>query len=301
MLMRWLIALLLLTGVAFAQSQPTAKQAESPQQKSEQKTDGGQQNKQPPHSIYDVTTNWIVRAETIIAVQLQNASTYCAAESTKKEDKWLHDFVCEIKITDVVIAIFSVLLVGVTIGVVIVGYVQARRMRVTARQQLRAYVFVDNISIWNVTTPLTWEVASSYKPTGAEITHSSRGPFITMQIRNTGQTPAHYVVNWGHIVVREFPLVGKLVLPPAPFVTKNSIPAGGISIKTLSIEKLLTADEVADLKSNKKAIFVFGYIKYRDAFGKRRRTEYRFFYNGYSGGVGIATGITIHEEGNHSN
>jgi hypothetical protein len=223
-------------------------------------------------------------------------------QQRNKKDKWLQDFLCGVKITDVVIAIFSVLLVGVTVGLVIIGYIQARRMRVTARQQLRAYMFVDSIGVGNVTTPLAWEVTPGYKPTGAEITHTALGPVARMVIRNTGQTPAHHVINWGEIVLRESPLDGTLKFSQRPlFVTKSSIPANGVSTKTLIIPRPLLADEVGDLKRGTKAIYVFGYIKYRDAFRRRRKTRYQFMHNSMSGGIGISTEMTICDEGNYAN
>jgi hypothetical protein len=278
------------------------KQIEAPPQKTEQKTDDGAPQKQITNPNNNSSRQWIISVEQIVAAELQKASNYCTTDSSQKQDKWLQDFFCGIKITDVVIAIFSILLVFVTIGLVLVGWIQARRMRVTARQQLRAYVFVDSIVMGNVTTPLAWEVVSSYTPTGAEITHTALGPVTRMVIKNTGQTPAHRVVHWGDIVLREFPLKGKL--PPfkrALFITKTSIPAGGVSFKNLIMPRPLLADEVGDLKKGVKAIYVFGYIKYRDAFGKRRITHYRFMYGSMSGGVGITTGMTICDEGNYAN
>jgi hypothetical protein len=172
-------------------------------------------------------------------------------------------------------------------------------MRVTARQQLRAYMFVDNITMGNVTTPLVWEVVPGYVPTGAEITHTAFGPAVRMVIKNTGQTPAHYVINWGDMVLREFPLKGKLLNSQRSlFITKTSIPANGISTKGLIMPKPLLADEVGDLKRGTKAIYVFGYIKYRDAFGRRRRTRYRLMHGNMSGGIGITTELTICDAGN---
>jgi hypothetical protein len=299
--MRWLFALMFLGGVAFGQS-PDIKQSEAPPQKAEQKADDSGAHKQITSPYDNASPQWITTIEKIVTSELQKASNYCTTDRAQKDDKWLQDFFCGVKITDVVIAIFSILLVFVTVGLVLVGWIQARRMRVTARQQLRAYVFVDNIAVYNVTTPLAWEVGNNYQPTGAEITHSARGPFVVMVIKNTGQTPANNVINWGDVILREFPLKGKLPSPSgkALFVTKSSIPTGGVSTKTLSMPTPLLADEVGDLKRGTKAIYVFGYISYRDAFGRRRKTNYRFMYGAFTGGIGITTGMTISDEGNHA-
>jgi hypothetical protein len=191
------IGLVILSQVAPAQTQ-------SPQAQTEQQTEESKAQQQPTSPDQETTYNWMVRGKQVISAYLQHASNYCATESTKKEEKWFQDFLCGVKITDVVIAIFSILLVFVTVGLVLIGWIQARRMRVTARQQLRAYIFVDGIWIGNVTTPLAWEVGPDYKPTGAEITHTNLGPAVRIAIKNSGQTPAYKVVHFGEYFSENF-------------------------------------------------------------------------------------------------
>jgi len=58
----------------------------------------------------------------------QQYSDYCAAEPTAK-DKWRHDFWCEFKVTDFVIAIFSVVLAVATAGLMYLGMRQIRLAR----------------------------------------------------------------------------------------------------------------------------------------------------------------------------
>lgn len=174
--MRWLFALIMLTSVAFGQSQPTSNQSQNPPQKTEQKSQRGDQDKNVPKPNEGIANYWMMRIATaVIAAPLQKTSTYCTSERANKQDKWLQEFVCDIKITDVVIAIFSVLLVGVTIGLVLVGYIQARRMRVSARQQLRAY--------------LSMEIGTTYRQS-----RKRRGWFeFRPTVVNNGQTPASKV------------------------------------------------------------------------------------------------------------
>jgi len=256
------------------------------------------------NEIRHLPTGKTAAFEHSIVRYLASSSDYCTREYPDKNNKWLQEFLCGVKITDVIIAVFSILLFFATAGLIVVGWMQARRMRVTARQQLRAYVFVDNITIGNVTTPLAWEVGSSYKPTGAEIVNTSLGPVVSMTIKNTGQTPAHNVINWGEIALREFPLRGDLATKQrtsSHFVTKSSIPANGISTKAFIMGTPLLADEVGDLKRGTKAIYVYGYILYRDAFGRRRKTNYRFIHGLFTGSIGIATAMTIADEGNTAN
>jgi hypothetical protein len=62
----------------------------------------------------------------------------------------------------------------------------------------------------------------------------------------------------------------------------------------------LTADQVADLKRGTSAIYVDGYISYRDAFRKKRKTNFRLLYGAFTGGIGITTELTIADHGNEA-
>ena len=111
--MRWFLALLLMCGIAFGQS--------TPPQKADQKAEDGVPQKQITNPNKDLPPQWVTTVERIVATELQKASNYCTTDSAQKQDKWLQEFFCGVKTTDVVIAIFSILLVFVTIGLVLVG------------------------------------------------------------------------------------------------------------------------------------------------------------------------------------
>ncbi len=82
---------------------------------------------------------------------LQKISAYCANKPDKDPDKWLHEqFVCDVHITDVAIAIFTGLLVVVTVPLTLVGLCQSRIASKTAKRQLRAYVFISNAEISDI-------------------------------------------------------------------------------------------------------------------------------------------------------
>jgi len=271
-----------------------------------QQSERAEDQKQNAPSLYDTARNSLVTIKDSVVEYLQRASRYCVQESAGKQDKWLQDFLCGVKITDVVIAVFSVALVFVTVGLVGIGWIQAGLMRRTARRQLRAYVFIHEAWIGNITTPLAWEVATNYKPTGAEITHPHLGPFARLSIKNSGQTPAYDVVHWGEMYFREFPLKSKLPRHPknlaAFMMTKSSIPPNGTSNKNVLLPSgPLNADQVADLKRGVAALYVDGFIRYRDAFRRRRWTTFRFMCTAFTGGVGITTDLTISGEGNNAN
>jgi hypothetical protein len=287
---------------------PATEQTQTPQAETNQQSKGTNNQQQKSRTFNEMANDFVLSVEQSVAAYLQQATKYCTNESGDKEHKWLQDFLCGVKITDVVIAIFSILLVFVTIGLVVTGWVQAALLRMTAVRQLRAYVFVETANMFNVTTPLAWELIPGYVPTGAEITHTHLGPVMRMLIRNSGQTPAYAVVHWGQTYFREFPLRSRLPRHGRPprsrgqfIVTKSSIPPNGATTKNLIMPALLTADQVADLKRGTSAIYVDGYISYRDAFRKKRRTNFRFMYGSFTGGIGITTEVTIADQGNDAN
>ena len=59
---------------------------------------------------------------------LQKYSTYCAAKPAHENDKWQHDFWCDFKFTDFIMAAFTVALVFVTGGLIVVGIFQNRQL-----------------------------------------------------------------------------------------------------------------------------------------------------------------------------
>jgi hypothetical protein len=170
----------------------------------------------------------------------------------------------------------------------------------TTRRQLRAYVFVNDISIFNVANPLH-PLAKDYKKTGAEISRPNDGPIIAMTIKNSGQTPAYEVVNEGHMCIQEFPLISNLPTePPSKFITKTAIPPGGITTKNLTMRPL-TKEEIAQLRNGTMAIYVYGKIIYKDTFGKISFTNFRVMHFAAAQIIGIGTGMTICDEGNEAN
>ncbi len=73
---------------------------------------------------------------------------------------------------------------------------------------------------------------------------------------------------------------------------KSSIPPGGVTTKNVNWAAPLTADEIVGLRGGTLAIYVFGEIRYRDAFRRNRITKYRQFHNSQSGTVGVTTELS---------
>jgi hypothetical protein len=84
-------------------------------------------------------------------------------------------------------------------------------------------------------------------------------------------------------------------------VTRFNIGPGVTSTKNLVLPAMLTEQEVLGLRNCTKAIYVYGEITYRDAFGHDRHTNYRYRHNALTGVVGINGELTGSDEGNSSN
>jgi hypothetical protein len=223
---------------------------------------------------------------------IQLSAGYCTSERPNQQSEWRKKFICESKVTDVVLAGLTFLLVIVTGLLVSVGSRQER----TTRQQTRAFVYLNGGAIYNVASPLA--PLAIYKPTGAEIVSPAEGPMAQLVIKNTGSTPAH----WGGIYVAEYPL--KTPLPTEQNTQKpalSAIPPGGVNTKNVRIINPLTAEEIAGLRNGTFAIWVYGKITYRDAFRRKRTSEYRLFHNNISGAIGVSTELTWADAGNDAN
>jgi len=175
-----------------------------------------------------------------------------------------------------------------------------------ARRQLRAYVFIKEVRIENVTGPPPVEARlENDTAPGPWVYYPSKGPIVTMAFKNFGQTPAYEVLHGADLCSHEFPLIGNsLPLQTKPdisqVVTKVAMPPSGEGVKILTMEKPLTPEEVKQLEVGKTAIYLYGEITYRDAFRKKRSTKYRYMYNGLTGTVGKTNAMTGCEEGNEA-
>jgi hypothetical protein len=220
---------------------------------------------------------------------------YCTSERPSAPSEWRKKFICESKITDAVIAALTFFLAIFTGLLVSVGNRQER----TTRQQMRAFVYLDQGSVFNVASPLF--PLPVYKPTGAEIFSPTDGPGASLTIKNTGATPAYSVVHWGGIFAGDFPLKGPL--PPrekSNSFPSSAIPPGGINTKAVRLPFPLTPEQIAGLRNGTFAIWIYGEITYRDAFRRKRTTNYRLFHNNAAGAVGVTTDLTWADGGNQA-
>ncbi len=117
---------------------------------------------------------------------------YCAWPPSEEKEEWAHSYICEVKITDTYLAVFSLLLVIVTGGLIYVGWKTIGRMRHTEERQLRAYVFITDGGMISVRT-------SAFR--------------VLVKLRNSGQTPGYQFSTWFGV---EFTEARTLHFPPKP-------------------------------------------------------------------------------------
>jgi hypothetical protein len=185
--------------------------------------------------------------------------SYCADKPDSESDQWLHDkFLCDIKATDLVVAICTTLLMLLTAALAFFTFKLWSGAERTAKRQLRAYVMVDKA------------MALDYGPR----------PRVQVIFRNLGQTPVHNLTIWATQDVCAYPLYDK---PDAPDVLPDSRGplAPGTSVHLLDfLPRILVQEELTAIADKKAAIFCFGRATYDDAFGKGHTTEFCFTYGG---------------------
>jgi hypothetical protein len=200
------------------------------------------------------------------------------------------------------VTVFTAIMAFFTFVIALAAVWQSAIARATARRQLRAYLFIESAGIMNVADPLVPVPEGQQPPQGA-IRWRDSGPITLLTVKNSGQTPAFDVIHFGNIHFQAYPLTKPLPSFPAPDqnMTKFMIGPGGISTKNLVMPNLLTPEQVADLRASRAAIYVYGRIEYRDAFGRKRFTSYRMRHNALTGNVGVIGELTGSDQGNEAN
>lgn len=138
----------------------------------------------------------------------------------------------------------------------------------TGRRQLRAYVFAEEAMVLD---------GALAKPVAR---NTVDWPGVHVQIKNTGQTPAKDVSSWAELLV--LPLEAEHMLKPAA-ITRQSISniASHASIsKTIRSPRKMTDQEKAGVIGGSHAIFLHGWVHYKDTFDRRRSTSFRLKYQG---------------------
>jgi len=134
----------------------------------------------------------------------------------------------------------------------------------TARRQLRAYVFVAEVKI--------------EAPDGPE-------PRADITIRNTGGTPAYKVTVSAAASAANFP-PGKTIFeetPTGPESSRFVFGPDGMGRRSIPLKTLLGPGAMASLRGETGALYVYGQIRYVDAFDEPQTTDFRFMIGGDDG------------------
>lgn len=106
-----------------------------------------------------------------------------------------------------------------------------------------------------------------------------------VHIKNSGPTPAYDVRQWIHVWIEGYPL--KIVLPEAPEGFKMSssiIPPSGTSIMICGRDAQTIIPPNVTLGSPQATVYIYGEIRYLDAFRIERKTRYRMIWGGPESG-----------------
>ncbi len=148
----------------------------------------------------------------------------------------------------------------------------------TEKRQLRACVFVAATTMHDFV--------------------ATKKPFVKVRIRNFGQTPAYEVTVDLGINLRDLTALGSFAdpghqSPPTPL-------GPGVDIHPiLTADRTLDEPAIAAITANRSAYFVFGIIRYKDAFGKAHWSRVRWIFGADELADGSGS-VGLYREGNDS-
>jgi hypothetical protein len=185
--------------------------------------------------------------------------------------------------SDVIVALATVLLAVITYLLVRLGRDQSN----THRAELRAYVFPELATLFDGTMQ------------NPPLSPNFNWPMVSMTFKNSGRSPAKQVVTWAEIDVIEPRHEGTLVVPPLKKIFAMSLGAGATFPKFVRYQRQLNAQEIADVTTGSKRIYLYGRAEYLDIFGTTQWTTFRVYYWGtFPNPIGIA--FNNCEDGNDS-
>jgi hypothetical protein len=147
---------------------------------------------------------------------------------------------------------------AVTIGTLLQATALLTIIR-TTRRQLRAYIGVS------VKHPPKVNVGTV--------------PRVVLNYKNFGQTPAREVRNWANIIIEPHPSIPRFELEPFSPDRFTINPADLRNID-ISLNRVLTQNEVDMIRNDIARIYVYGEFCYFDVFGELRSTTFRLMYGG---------------------
>src|SRR3984893_3869189 len=161
---------------------------------------------------------------------------------------------------EAIIAAFTIVIALSTVFLWVATRDLVRGAEKTAKQQLRAYLSVENAT---------------------RLGSHSLTPKFSLRFKNCGQTPAYNVIYWVDVKVHKFPfdsglipsknkIMGRLELPPTM----------GFSCAPINSDNIasIPTEHEREFSESKIAFYIFGRLDFDDAFGEPRWLELRLVY-----------------------
>jgi hypothetical protein len=234
-----ILAIAIAVGILALQEPPKTTQKYQGTQQGEDQS-SNTTNGAPPFVIF----------RTLTSGGLEEITKYCNSHSESEKKKWPQAYYCDLKVTDVWLAIFTGLLVIVTGGLINTAY----RQETMARIHERAYIFGGG--------PCQTNVAN----------------IGTMTIQNYGRTPAFVEkVEWGLCDEDKF----LKDISVSAMIDRGLLPSG--TVETVKVEGIWPPNAVPQPFSSKIKIIYpqsvgkifFGRFDYRDVFGDRHHSTFK--------------------------
>jgi hypothetical protein len=269
---RFLLVLWLLHPCADAVSQQTPQRANPSIEKQEVPSKKPENSAKPPKDT--VPQPQTPARTTLPPVARPVDASHEEEDDVQPENRWMYRFT-----TDPV-ATFTGLLFAATVLLWWATRGLVKGAEQTAERQLRAYVVAEAASIRDA--------------------DSSQSFGVTVVIHNFGQTPAYkYATSLNvQLVEASTNSITELLTNPKSQQTQASIGPGAIILANSTLRAFAPAERAA-LASGTTTLFVFGEIRYTDAFGAARYTRFRYLY-GHPYALGEDGALPMAETGNEA-
>jgi hypothetical protein len=262
---------LLLALTAFYGFQIGRSQTQTPTPQTQQQSNGTAKNEgDSKSSIYSRFVRYI-----------DTTSVYCSSNRQNEKNEWLKKFLCDSKITDAVIAIFTVFLALLTGGLVFVGAHQVTDTRILQRAYLSVepggiepYLSLDGRLSCDV-----WFVNSGNLP--------ARG--VTWFIDQTFSTDQKLA----NFPIRDDKFDGNNLIPPHGRIRKGAPAINSAELDAFRQRQQGIPDSCW--------LFVWGRVRYVDGFDQNRFIDfcYRYYLAGVTWTISGDHGRQ-HEHGNRT-
>jgi hypothetical protein len=208
----------------------------------------------------------------------QSPAPYVAARKQQNASdahnyEWWAKFFNDLKVTDVLLTIFTGVLAVYTAALFYAtrelwkaGERQIIHLEATAKRQLRAYVFIQSAEV--------------------RLVNNDTAVMALMVLKNFGQTPGYQFKTWTNIRIGD---INEQAFGERKPAAQDSIigPSADLSAPSQFIP--ITQAERDAVNSGTKKIYVWGEAVYTDAFGTGRK----FIYKGYNSGLEVVVNENI--------